>query len=438
MIMKTRTINYISALLLIGLMLLSGAAWAQQPALQYFRANDKKGLNVFETPKTDTVAFEGVRVRVGGDFAIQFQGLSQSSGLPTASGIDTLQNLESNFNLPSANLNLDIQLADGVRLHMRTYLSSRHHNEGWVKGGYLQIDNLNFIREGFLGGLMEVATLRFGYNDINYGDLHFRRTDNGSAIYNAFVGNYIMDSFTTEPFGEVTVQKNGVLGVVGVTNGRLNQSTAEPVSGPSSLPGDGDGGPAFYLKLGYDKQLSDDLRVRLTGSYYNSSDKSTREYLYGGDRAGARYYEVFNRRGENNDFEPRLNPGWAYLSAFQINPFVKFKGLEFFGVYEVTNNGDDAVGGKYTQTAAEVLYRFGGQENLYVGARVNGVNGNATDAGEDRKINRQNFSFGWFMTDNILLKLEYVNEKREGDGWLNTKYQDAKFDGFMIEAAISF
>jgi hypothetical protein len=52
---------------------------AQQPALQFFRPNDKGGLNVFEAPKADTVNFKGLRVRLGGDFAMQFQGLRQSN-----------------------------------------------------------------------------------------------------------------------------------------------------------------------------------------------------------------------------------------------------------------------------------------------------------------------------------------------------------------------
>lgn len=418
----------------ILLTVFSFVAQAQQPELQYFRYNDKRGLNVFETSKQNDVEFDGIKVRVGGDFAIQFQGLSQENEA------GSLKELQNNFNLPAANLNLDVQLLDGVRLHMRTYLSSRHHNEGWVKGGYLQVDNLNFIKDGFLGGFMDVATIRFGYNDLNYGDMHFRRSDNATVIYNPFVGNFIMDAFTTEPFGELTIQKNGILGVIGISNGRLNQTTAKPVdSGGNTV--DGDDGASVYLKLGYDKQFNDDLRFRITGSYYSSSDKSTREYMFNGDRAGARYYEVYNTltgSTSNNDFQPRFNPGYAYINAFQINPFLKFKGLEFFGAYEVVKDGNSDNGGSFTQTAAELLYRFGGNEQLYVGARLNGVNGNATDGAEDSKISRQNFAFGWFISDNIVLKLEYVTEKRTGNGWAGSFLEGAKFDGIMIEAGISF
>lgn len=422
---------------LLGTMLLMvfiGSAWAQQPELQYYRYNDKRGVNVFETSKKDSVKFDGVKVRVGGDFAIQYQALSQENDA------ETFKELENNFNLPTANLNMDVQLADGIRLHMRTYLSSRHHNEGWVKGGYLQFDNLNVIKEGFLGGFMEIATIRFGYNDINYGDIHFRRSDNATVIYNPFVGNYILDAFTTEPFGELTIQKSGFLGVAGITNGRLNQTTAKPYDGSGVLTEE-DGGYAVYLKLGYDKQFSEDFRFRLTGSFYNSSDKGTRDYLYAGDRAGARYYEVYNTTTgttANNDFYPRYNPNYAYQRAIMVNPFVKFKGLEFLGTYETTSNGDSDIGGSYTQLGAELLYRFGGNEQWYIGARLNNVSGEQVKDAETSKIGRQNFAFGWFMTDNVIVKIEYVTEKRTGDGWVGSMYEGAKFDGFMVEAAISF
>ncbi|MBV6641095.1 MAG: hypothetical protein KI791_10265, partial [Cyclobacteriaceae bacterium] len=316
--------RYLTVLFILG----TGYLFAQQPKLGYFRPNDKDGLNVFETPKQSDAVYDGLKVRVGGDFALQFQGISQ-----TNSG-DSLATLGNNFNLPTANLNLDVQLADGMRMHLRTYLSSRNHTESYVKGGYLQIDKLDFIKPGLLSGLMNVATLRFGMDEINYGDVHFRRSDNARAIFNPFVGNYIMDAFTTEPFAELTIQSSGFIGVLGATNGRLNQSVTST-----------DEGIVVFGKLGYDKQLNDDLRVRLTGSFYSSSKGNTRDYIYGGDRAGARYYAV----AEGSNFSGRYNPRFSYLTSFQFNPFIKFQGFEFFGVYELASNGDDATGGGFTQ-----------------------------------------------------------------------------------------
>ena len=53
----------------------------------------------------------------------------------------------------------------------------------------------------------------------------------------------------------------------------------------------GQRGPAFIGKLGFDRQVNTDLRVRLTGSMYKT-DKALSNTLYGGDRAGSRYYWV--------------------------------------------------------------------------------------------------------------------------------------------------
>jgi len=413
--------------LLIVFLMLSATAFGQidlRKSMQYWRQPGKLGLNVFETSKNDTVVFEGVKVRVGGDFALQFQGLRHENSF----GADPLVDLTSNFNLPTANLNLDVQLADGMRMHLRTYLSSRHHPEAWIKGGYLQIDKLDFIKEGLLSSLMEITTIRVGMDQINYGDAQFRRSDNAGAIYNPFVGNYIMDAFTTEPFFELTFQPSDWIIVAGLTNGRLNQS---PIAG--------DDGFVFYSKLGWDKQMNDDLRLRLTGSLYSSSDKGTRDYIYGGDRAGGRYYETLATENAGSDFDPRFNPRYAYQTAIQFNPFVKFKGLEFFGIYEVVNNGDDAVGGGFNQLGAEVLYRFGQSEQWYLGGRYNSVTGDQTDAADtDVDINRINFGGGWFMTNNVLLKLEYASQEYSGNQFANSRFQDGKFNGVVLEAVIGF
>lgn len=387
--------------------------------LQNYRTPGLEGINVFEPAKEDETEFEGLNLRPGGDFAIQFQGLEQDNQL------GNLIELSPNLTLPSANLNLDIQFAAGLRMHLRTYLSSKHHNEAWVKGGYFQMDNLDFISEGFLSGLMQYTRFRFGMDEINYGDTHFRRSDNASAAYNPFVENYIMDAFTTEPFAEVTVMKSGFLGVAGLSNGRLNQT-----------PTSGDDGFALYGKLGYDSQISEDLRVRLTGSVYHSTEGGTRDYLYNGDRAGSRYHKIFNTEDTVNDFQPRFNPGFPNLTAIQVNPFLRYGGIEFFGVFEVSKGGDENAG-SYTQLGGELLYRFGNREQLYVGTRYNTVSGKAVKGGSTQEINRFNVGGGWFLTPNVLSKIEYVTSSYEGAGFTGV-LEGAKYNGVVLEAVISF
>lgn len=410
---------------------------AQNRKLDNFREPDKNGVNVFESPKDTTSTFENIKVRIGGSFALQYQAIDHEN----ADGAAALMPISNNFNLATANLDLDVALAKGLRMHLRTYLSSRHHTETYVKGGYFQVDNFDFIKEGLASDLMKYVTIKVGHMEINYGDTHFRRTDNAQAIFNPFVGNYIMDSFTTEVGGEVYFRKNGLLAMVGATNTKLNQTVvSDEVNGNAS--------PSIVAKLGYDKQLNSDVRVRFTGSVYNTA-WATRTYLYAGDRAGARYYFVMAPPTTGNPpatttaasafTTGRYNPGFNNkLTAIMFNPFVKYKGLEFFGVVELVNGKNIAETDrrKATQLGAELLYRFGSKENFYFGGRYNSVS--AEDAsGYDIDITRFNIGGGWFMTKNVLAKVEYVTQKYDGFATGNI-LDGGKFNGFVAEAIISF
>ena len=163
---------------LLSLALLAGVqlnAIAQMTLgdMPYWRPYDQRGLNIFETGKTDTLGFDGIKVRLGGSFAQQFQALDHTNTATGSAGEDSpnkLIKIGNGFNLATANLNLDVLLADGIRLNLITYLSSRHHNETWVKGGYLQIDKLGFLHHPLADKLMKHLTLRVGHMEINYGD----------------------------------------------------------------------------------------------------------------------------------------------------------------------------------------------------------------------------------------------------------------------------
>ncbi|TVQ66897.1 MAG: hypothetical protein EA360_05115 [Balneolaceae bacterium] len=434
-----KSYNFILIVLFITISLLPAALAGQDSRdLQYFRSPDKLGINTFETTKQNTIEFDGVRVRIGGANTLQFQALDHENAGPYRTGTDedgnpvmgNIFNIGPNFNLATSNLDFDVQLHNGLRMHLRTYLSSRHHSQPYVKGGYMQVDRLDFIQEGFASDIMDKLTIKFGHMQINYGDAHFRRSDNGQTIFNPFVGNLIMDAFTTEVGGEVFFQNNGFLAMIGMTNGKLNQSVR------LAAPGQPETRVSLVGKLGYDSQINDDLRVRLTGSFYHTG-QSNRTYLYAGDRAGARYYNILT----NNPSEfrtPRFDPGFTNeLTAIMINSFVKYHGLEFFGTYEVATGKAAAEPDTrtFTQIGAELLYRFGNQENLYFGGRYNLVTGD-TAAGESVDIDRINIGGGWFLTNNVLTKVEYVTQSYSGFR-TGTLFDGAKFSGLMLEAVIS-
>ena len=406
-----------------------------QRDVQYWRPYDQRGLNVFETSKLDTVPFEGVKVRVGGSFTQQFQNLSHentASPVMNPAGVNLNQLMDIGFgsNLATANLNIDVELMDGVRLNLISYLSSRHHPESWVKGGYLQLDKLPFL--GNPDWFAKYLTLRVGHMEINYGDAHFRRTDNGNAIYNPFVGNYIMDAFTTEVGGDLTFQNNGFLVMGGMTGGEIQGGVTNPDKRKVSLIG----------KVGYDKQLSDDFRLRVTGSIYTTSG-SSRNTLYGGDRAGSRYYLVMENTlasTSSNFTSGRINPGQTdNITAMVFNPFIKYKGLELFGNIEqskgkAANESEDRT---WNQLGADAVYRFGSREKFYLAGRYNKVNGTLAGSGLEVSIDRVQIGGGWFISKNILAKLEYVSQNYEGFATTDIR-NGGKFNGLMIEGVIGF
>lgn len=411
---------------LLALVFLMGLSANAQRDLDNYRQPDQRGINVFEAPKDSILDFDGVQVRIGGSSTLQFQAVDHEN-----SGAVDLIEIGDNFNLATANLDLDVVLAKGIRMHLRTYLSSRHHPEPYVKGGYFQIDNLDFISPGFLDQAMKYMTIKVGHMENNYGDAHFRRTDNAQAMHNPFVGNLIMDAFTTEVGGEIYYRRDGFLGMIGLTNGKLNQAVNNP----------GTTGVSFLAKLGYDKQLDRDLRLRLTGSMY-STGKSGNVYLYNADRSGSRYYLVMEEVGattSGNFRSGRYNPGMSNeITAFMFNPFVKYKGLEFFGTLELAKGKTDAETDKRstTQLAGELVYRFGEKENFFLGARYNTVDSEEL-SGDDINIDRFQLGAGLFLTKNILAKVEYVNQQY--DGYAPTSiFNDGLFKGVLLEAVISF
>jgi hypothetical protein len=168
-----------------------------------------------------------------------------------------------------------------------------------------------------------------------------------------------------------------------------------------------------------------------------------------------------------NAFSGRVNPGFKdNVTAFVINPFIKFKGIEIFGTYEIAKGNSQVENGeiqssdplqpaltklsqrKFTQYAIDALYRFA-NDRMYVGAKYNVVDGtlalgqlttqpNITQGVYDNvKVDRTALAAGWFITQNILMKAEYVTQRYK-DFPSNDIRSNGKFQGWVVEGIIGF
>lgn len=454
------------------MMILAAATLFVSSATAQFRATDKTGINVFETPKSET-EFNGVKVKFGGGFTQGFQALNHSNEAVSkvVSGVDQnlLTPIRPGFNLASANLMIKTQLADGVALNMELYLASRHHNETWVKGGYIQFDKVPFLKLDFIDNIMKYTTVKVGQMEVNYGDAHFRRTDGGNAIYNPFIENNIIDEFATEIGMEANVNYNGFVGVLAVTNGLLKgnisvvDSTFDNSTTPKTLISAGKNNPSIIAKLGYDKQLNDDLRLRITGSVYHNAG-AVSNTLLGGDRTGSNYFGVMHYAtpGTANFTTGRYNPGFTdKITGLMCNLFVKYRGLEWFNTLETISGRSrtETTGERSaSQLSTDLVYRFGENEDFWVGARYNVAMAQqylsadlpaVAAAGDlpafdavskgmyDVSIDRLAISAGWFMTKNVMAKVEYVNQNYGGFLY-NDINSNAKFNGLVVQAVVGF
>jgi hypothetical protein len=251
-----------------------------------------------------------------------------------------------------------------------------------------------------------------------------------------------MDAFSTEIGGEIYVQKYGFIGMVGVTNGLIKGNVDSVIATPQD--DNVHKSPSIILKGAYDNQITDKVRVRVAASYYhNGSAGKNGNTLYGGDRAGSNYFMVLEPATGTysaNAFSGRLNPGFTKkIDATQFNAFVKVCGFELFGTYEQARGrtNTETWSRKMNQFAIDGIYRFGKKENLYVAARYNTVEGRLQNIDDKVTVDRIVGSAGWFITRNVLLKGEYVEQKYR-DFPAGDIRNDGKFSGYVIAATVGF
>ena len=240
-----------------------------------------------------------------------------------------------------------------------------------------------------------------------------------------------MDAFTTEIGAEAYVRGGGFLAMGGVTGGEIRGQVQRPK----------ERSPSYLGKVGYDHEFAPKTRVRLTSSYYTNK-KAVNNTLYTGSRAGSRYYSVLENAQSTETAQAwsgDVQPGFRnQVTAFVVNPFVKYQDFEFFGNLEQARGkaATEATRRVWTQYAGEGLYRFFADQ-LYVGGRYNVARGTLPGIVGDVKVERIQTGGGWFVTSNILAKAEYVREN-----YMKFPANDIRnggtFDGFVIEGVVTF
>lgn len=384
----------------------------------------------FEPPK-DRSGFEKVELGFEADLAFYYQALSER--FTPADGTEP-QPIQAGLILPTANLDINAKVMKGFNVKLETMLSSHHHNETYVKGGYASIDSLDFVAPGFASGFMDRATFKIGVDDINFGDAHFRRTDNAAVFYNPFVMNLAVESYMQAGFAELLYRWPALdaFALAGITNGQVNPDDVKKSEGSDAY--------SYYAKLGYDSRISGALRLRVTESLFYVRGTS-KNGLYRGDKAGNVAREIFNNTTttEGDDF----GAGWQALADYEdltvsmTNLFAKYGGSEFFGLLEIADGADGAGASmKMLHYAVDAVQRFGEHDRFYAAARFEKAVTDLESDPSDDTLTQTEAALGWFLSENAEMKAEYIEQKRKHfGGYAGGR---ASFEGFMVCAALSF
>ncbi|MFW7381119.1 MAG: hypothetical protein ACOH5I_20055 [Oligoflexus sp.] len=430
---------------LMPLGLLAGISTPLHAEVQY----QQKPKSIEQLGNVAVVNEKLEKIRVGFDFALRFQSLEHKNNGMKAVGADfqpdtaddvALSKLKPGFTNAVGNFNLTFNLASGVSSYVEAYLSSEHHLEMWMREGYLFIDHFEGTSFEGLNAMMEYLSFKIGQMEINYGDAHFRRTDNGEAFRNAFIGNYIIDPNTTEIAIETMLDVKDFEWMLGVSGGTTKGDNK-----------DGHG-IALYSKLAYDTQVTESSRFRLSGSYYqvDHSDNGpsaypsfdgTKNYLYAGNRSGSPYAFLFDVSTDAGQILPNASQD---LSAYMINALFQWQGTEVFLNYDMVRDADPDGSNSpaeneeaWDQRAIDIKQML--NSNTYLALRYNEAHHlKAAGQNSDELVTRQQVALGHYLTDSSVLKLEYVKQEYKNFASVGDLRSGGEFSGFIMEGAVHF
>lgn len=323
------------------------------------------------------------------------------------------------------------------------YLSSRNHpSQTYGNEGYIILrgvpENLQSLK--FLEPILKKVDLKAGHMLVDFGDAAQHRTNNAIAQKNPLVGNFVVDPNIVSIGMQASSKPGSRFGwVLGASNG----TTTEDWNVGRGF--------AYNGKLIFHPVKS----LRTSVSYIvtdqsdnpNKSGGGSQMQMFTGNRSGERYAGVMGGGQAPGNVFPQAGEKFS-AAQFDVT-FNNGSPLELYGHYGITQDKDinGSLAGspeeKWTYYAGDVVYRF--TPALYAAARYSSAStsmlaGNASDG----RVDRIQIGGGLWLTRNLLMKLEYVDQKYDGfavgqivnngiQAWRNPS-----FSGVISEVSFSF
>jgi len=383
----------------------------------------------------------GLNVFMGVHSVGRFQWLEQDAEIRGSEAPD----LEPAFQTAWGDLAFMVEVGDGdVIVFFDLYLSSRPHpsttygNEGYML--FRRIPDDSGVANALNNAIFEHVNVKAGHFEIDFGDAHYRRSDNAWVSRNPLIGNYLVDPDVEEIGMEIFSKPHWpVKWLFGVTSGTTTENLNE-----------GRGLASVHGKLWWDPV--DDFRLSGSAYYVDHSDnppsgaQGTSGRLFSSRRSGGPYGGVWG--GGNSPGDLTIGAD-ELVTAFQVDATWSPGPWEFYGnlgwVEDADPNG--SLPGKPTERwmygALETVYFFNPRTyaaGRYSAALADDVKGSDSDG----MIHRFQVGGGYWLMKNALVKAEYVYQFAEGfdedDGLVAgvDVADDPTFNGILLEVSFKF
>jgi hypothetical protein len=345
----------------------------------------------------------------------------------------TFPDIPVGFQSATGNMFFEATIVKGLDVYFELYLSSKHH-EGYVmdREGYMLVSELPEKYDPFgLNNLFRYVDVKAGHFEVDFGNQHWVRSDNGQVLSNPLVGNYIVDVNTVEPGLELIGHPGPFRWVLGASTGTTTGDFKEGR------------GIATHGKLEFKQQD----RVHLAASYYrvDHSDNATGypqngsySSLFAGNRSGGRYSGILGGGPEPGQIKPGKGQdvtAWQTDAAFTLNR------LHVSGLYgwtedaDINGSAEGEPGEEWAYYGAEV--KFDIASYLYTAARYNAAAASSFQGQDsDGVVSRIQVGLGYHLTPSFLVKVEYVNQTYKD---FDIVYQsNPEFSGIITEVGVAF
>ena len=324
------------------------------------------------------------------------------------------------------------------------YLSSRNHpSQTYGNEGYMILhgvpENLESLK--FLAPILKKVDIKAGHMLVDFGDGLQHRSNNAIVQNNPLIGNFVVDPNIVSIGMQASSKPGARFGwLVGVSNGTTTEDWSI--------------GRGFAVNTKLIAYPVKSLRTSVSYIAADQSDNNNKSgggsqlQMFTGNRSGERYAGILGGGQAPGNVFPQAG---EKFSAAQFDLTYDQKGfpIKVYGHIGRTQDKDinGALAGAPEETwnyyAADVKYEI--TPAIYAAARYSGATtSKLAGAASDGKVNRIQVGGGYWLSKNVLVKMEYVQQKYSGfaNGQIVNNgiaaWREPEFSGFISEVSFSF